>query len=141
MIKLVEVDHRSIIDQAQLYNLLAERTPEQSISHRKMPTWEEHRSFVESKPYMMWALILNDDGDTVGSIYLTYQFEIGIFIYQMFQGQGYAKAAILEIMDLYPGELLANINPNNTASLALFAKLGFKQIQVTYRYERTDDSG
>jgi hypothetical protein len=30
-----------------LYALLAERTPEQSISHKKMPTWEEHLEHIK----------------------------------------------------------------------------------------------
>jgi hypothetical protein len=39
-----------------LYVLLEQRTPEQSISHRKMPTLPEHRAFIKSKPYLAWYL-------------------------------------------------------------------------------------
>lgn len=116
-----------------LYQLLAERRPEESISHRAMPTWAEHMAFVKSRPYAAWYVIAA--GDLVGACYLTHACEIGIGILREFRGNGYAKAAIAELMRLHPRpEYLANIAPRNLVSLKLFESIGFKgPIQVTLR--------
>ena len=114
-----------------LYLLLEERTVEQSISHKSMPTYQEHEAFVESKPYHVWYLIVFDER-YVGSIYLTKQREIGVFIFNKFKGNGFGGDAIRLLMEKWPGKFLANINPDNLYSIELFKKLGFNQIQVTY---------
>ena len=38
-----------------LYELLARRT--HNISHKEMPTFEQHCDFVKSDPYRVWFLI------------------------------------------------------------------------------------
>jgi len=119
-----------------LFRLLGERQPEESISHRAMPTWEDHQRFVNSRPYLAWYII-HADGADAGACYLTNAGEIGIGILREFRGNGYAKAAITELMRLHPRqEYLANINPRNLVSLKLFESIGFKgPIQVTLRKE------
>lgn len=134
--RLVDVypDHEA--KAALLFDLLAEREAHQSISHRQMPTWHEHLEFVARQPYLAWYVI-EDAGDWVGACYLTRSGEIGIGILLAHQRRGLAKAAIAELMLLWPRpEYLANINPHNLVSLKLFASLGFKgPIQVTLRKE------
>ena len=34
-----------------LFDLLKERNPRVNISHKKMPTYNQHRKFIKSKPY------------------------------------------------------------------------------------------
>lgn len=117
-----------------LWQLLQERTPSQSISHQKMPTWNEHCLFVANHPYLAWYLIEIDE--VVGSVYLTHLNEIGIFIFIEHQGKGYASKAIKLLMKKHPRpQYLANINPANDGSIKMFQKLGFKHIQNTYSYE------
>jgi len=118
-----------------LYELLYERTPEQSISHKKMPTIDEHFAFFDSVPYELWMMIFNDDDVAVGSIYLTHNREVGIFIKKEHQGKGYGKNAIGLLREYSPGRLLANINPYNAKSRTMFEKMGAKMIQVTYELE------
>jgi RimJ/RimL family protein N-acetyltransferase len=133
-IELVEVCDVDFDDISFLYRLLTERTPEQSISHKTMPSWGDHVAFVKSKPYKAWYLVTHNNV-VVGAIYLTKQSEIGIAISENERGNGYAKEAIQELMKLHDGPFLANINPNNWASRCLFDRLGFKFIQVTYSHE------
>jgi RimJ/RimL family protein N-acetyltransferase len=119
-----------------LYELLAEREPEASISHRKMPSFEEHAKFVESKPYKAWYVVMVD-GIPIGSVYLTHKNEIGIFIKKYYQGQHYGKAAIRALILKHPEkEYLANIAPGNARSISLFEKLGFDLIQLTMRKDQ-----
>jgi len=98
-----------------------------------MPTRSEHEAFVRSRPYPHWYLIWADVY-IVGAVYLTTQDEIGIGILRAFRRHGYASEAIALLLRKHPGKrFLANINPLNTKSVALFQKLGFKgPIQVTY---------
>lgn len=114
-----------------LYELLGERKPEESISHKRMPTWEEHCDFVRSRPYTAWYII-DIDSEPVGAVYLSRQREVGIGIFKRHRGKGYAKQAITELLEKYPGKVYANINPANGPSISLFRSLNFQgPIQVT----------
>ena len=117
-----------------LYQLLKERPPVANISHREMPTWEEHKRFVGSHPYEAWYLIADRD-DVVGTVYLTRADEIGISIFEKYQGRGHARLAITALIKAHPRErYLANISPRNDSSLSLFKRLGFTHISETYEY-------
>lgn len=114
-----------------LYVLLGERSIKQSISHKKMPSFDEHIKFIRSRPYPYWYLI-KVRKKYVGAIYLTDRREIGIGIFNDCRRNGYAETAIRKLMKLHPGKFLANINPKNRASIYLFKKVGFNRIQATY---------
>lgn len=118
-----------------LYKLLEERTPEQSISHKEMPSLLEHTHFVKNHPYLCWYLIKTSPNMYVGSIYLTKNRELGIFIFEHHKGFGYAEKAITSLLEKYPGRILANINPKNEVSLKFFKRLGAKHIQSTFEIE------
>ena len=115
-----------------LYGLLAERTPDQSISHKAMPTWDEHVKFVTHNPYKEWNFIY-DNNQVVGAVYVTEKNEIGLGIFKRYQGRGYATRAV-KIMKARHGKLYANINPANEASIKLFKKFGAQHIQNTYEF-------
>lgn len=117
-----------------LYELLSERDPRANISHKKMPTYKEHLKFIKSKPYSRWYIIYYNNEKT-GSIYLSKQNEIGIFIKNEMQGKGIGRNALKLIMEKNgPGRYLANINPKNKKSIQFFKKNGFKLIQYTYEF-------
>ena len=115
------------------YELLREREPHQNISHKSLPSWHEHCSFMEGKPYLSWHWFNAADRYPAGCVYLTRRNEIGIAVLKRYRGQGLAKSAVEELMSRHVGErLLANIAPGNDASLLLFRGLGFGgPIQVT----------
>jgi len=114
-----------------LYELLEERTPDQSISHKETPTFEEHEFFVNSNPYLVWYFIEHDKV-IMGSIYLTNNREIGIFIFKKHKSKGFGKVAVEALMEKHPGKFLANIAPTNKESIQFFEGLDFKLIQKTY---------
>lgn len=130
-------DHPALNTAGFLYDLLAERTKLQSISHKAMPTLEQHVSFIMSRPYGDdWYLVHVRDVGLVGAVYLTSQREIGVSILCAHRFYGYGTAAVRALMAAHPGgQFLANINPANAASIAMFAKLGFHHIQNTYAHE------
>ena len=53
-----------------LFDLLKERDPRASISHKKMPSYDEHVNFVKSTPYSKWYIIFKSE-QKVGTIYLS----------------------------------------------------------------------
>lgn len=114
----------------ELYKLLIERTPDQSISHKVVPTYGNHLKFVRSKPYRDWFIIIKHISsgiDLLGTIYFTYNNEVGIFIPNRFQQKGIGSEALKEIINKYPTEILyANINPKNIRSIKFFQKHGFE---------------
>ncbi len=124
----------SVYDRADhhklLFQLLSEREETTNISHAKMPEWDKHVGFVDSHPYEAWYFI---GPEPVGACYLTKQNEIGIFIFKDHQGKGHGPKAVKALMELHgKRRYLANINPRNEKSAALFAALGFKPVQHTY---------
>lgn len=116
-----------------LYNLLAERTPDESISHKKMPEYEEHVRFIIGYPYKSWYLIQSwnePELPFVGGIYINYDNSIGIGIFNKYKRQSYASAAIRALMDFHKEPYyFANINPKNLKSKELFKRLGFKHTE------------
>ena len=119
-------------DHKFLFVLLSQRKPSENISHKKMPTFDQHVKFVMSKPYAKWYVIFLDQ-NRVGSIYLTPQNEIGIHVIEEIRGKNVAKEAMSILMKKNPrSRFLANINPKNTKSIKFFTKNGFNLIQNTY---------
>lgn len=127
-----------------LWELMKEVEPHQAISHKEMPSWEEHLSFVGRYPYRAWYLI-EADGVFVGMVFFSRRNEIGIRIFRAHHRKGHGKWAIAEIVRLWTKEVaksgrpsvqraafIANINPGNAASQETFKALGFKHAQSTY---------
>lgn len=120
-----------------LYALLIEREPHQSISHKRMPTVEEHLAFVRSNPYAEWWLLVRGINTCIGGAYVTRANEIGIAIFNRHRRHGYGRLAVQMIVKQHKGKrLLANIAPGNEVSRSMFEKLGFTLIQNTF--ERTE---
>ena len=126
-LKLIsEKDHKF------LYELLKEREPSTNISHKKMPTFNQHVNFVLSKPYLKWYIILQGI-DKVGSIYLSKQNEIGIFLKKESHHAGIGTMALKLVMKKNPKKgYLANVNPKNKKLIEFFKNNNFKILQYTY---------
>ena len=134
---LVKLKAVSKSDYRFLYNLLMERDARANISHKKMPTYNQHVAFVSAKPYSKWYVILSDT-NKAGSIYLTSQNEIGIFIKKSFQGKQLGNIALHKLIQKNPKKrYLANVNPQNKKSMHFFKNNGFKLIQYTFELCKT----
>lgn len=127
-----------------LYELLREREDEhQNNISFKLPEFDEHIRFVQSNPYRYWYLIeAPAPMGLVGYISATRRNEIGIVLKRTARRRGYGGAALQQFIDTHKplpaipsersGRWLANINPANEASKALFRSLGFSHIQETF---------
>ena len=78
----------------------------------------------------------------MGYVSATHINEIGVVILKAHRRKGYAMAAVKGLMEMHKphkarpsvinGHWLANVNPVNAPSRALFEELGGRLIQVTY---------
>ena len=119
-------------DHRFLYQHLKERNPTANISHKKMPTYAEHVKFVLSHPYSKWYIIIHKN-KKVGTIYLTKQNEIGIFIKNKMQDKRIGQRTLELLMEKNPRKrYLANVSPKNKKSIRFFTRNAFKLIQYTY---------
>jgi RimJ/RimL family protein N-acetyltransferase len=118
-----------------LHNLLAQRNSIVNISHKRMPTWEEHVKFVKSKPYSKWYVIYNND-EKIGSIYLSNQNEVGIHLLKKYENESIYLESIKKLMLLnLKIKFRVNVSPKNKNYIVLFKKLGFKMVQHTYELD------
>ena len=137
MDRLEIIDLKQVIktDYRFLYQILKEREMDTNISHKKMPTYNEHIDFVQSKPYSKWYIIYFGR-KKVGSVYISKQNEIGIFIKKKFLKKGIGTKVLKIILEKNPKKrFLANINPKNKKSIEFFKKNGFKLLQKTYELQ------
>lgn len=157
MIKLVDIyDGARIRDGALefLYELMKEREPEINISHRELPTFEQHRQFVTRRPYRFWYLIEAVDFETrnpardhpwIGYVSATHSNEIGIVLLKDWRGHGFGKLVVQELIALHrpnpaepsvrTGTWIANVAPANERSRRMFEGLGFRKIQETFEFQ------
>ena len=76
MISLIEITN-SKNHILESYRLLKLRNS--SISHKKEPTFEEHKNFVINHPYRFWFLVKSSK-EYIGSVYLKHDNSIGLNI-------------------------------------------------------------
>lgn len=128
-----------------MYALLTEREPNQSISHRYMPSREEHQAFFNKPGYRAWYVIC-DGATAVGSVYITVRNELGISVFAAHRRKGYATFAVKQMRYIWsktlsslsgnhPKAFFANVNPDNAASIAFWKAQGFRHVQNTYRFD------
>ena len=118
-----------------LFNLLKERDPRANISHKKVPIYSEHVKFVKSRPYSKWYII-EKSKIKIGSIYLSKNDEIGIFLKKIHNGKSFGNEVLRLLMQKNPRtRYLANVSPKNFHSMKFFKNNGFKLIQYTFELE------
>jgi RimJ/RimL family protein N-acetyltransferase len=128
-----------------LWDLMEEVSSDQAISHKGMPTWEDHLDFVhraeqgltERNGVLYDGFYLIEVGDRiVGYVSLTSLHWIGIRLFRSEQGEGYGPQAVKLLIERHGHRrYVANINPMNSPSRKMFSSLGFKPVQVTYALE------
>ena len=123
-------------DMLFLYELLKNKDPSTNISHKKMPSYDEHVEFVMSKPYTNWYII-ECDKKNVGSIYLSKRDEIGISINNDFEYDQIAKMALKLLMKINPRKRYrVNVSPKNIRLQEFFLKSGFTGFEYVYEMKK-----
>jgi len=123
-------------DMLFLYDLLKNKDPNSNISHKKMPSYDEHIKFVSSKPYTNWYVIEYDEKNT-GAIYLSKLDEIGISIGSDYEYEQIAKVAIKLLMELNPRKrYLVNVSPKDIRTQEFLLKNGFSGLEYVYEMKK-----
>jgi len=121
-----------------LYRLLESR--EHSISHVKLPSYEEHSSFVSNHPYRCWYLIINDTV-VVGSVYVQFDNSVGIVFQQTMACEKLDQVICLLRETIQPLEAITSIRYKDFFFNVPFAdenhrkclqELGYIPIQTSY---------
>ena len=127
-------------DSRLLYRLLSKRTC--SISHQKMPTYENHLAFVCSNPYRFWYLVY--DLVPIGSFYVQSDNSIGLNLVT------YEKRHVAAIIEFIVNELTAhppapslvaenfffNVAYHNNTLRRYLEELGLNPIQISYSVKK-----
>jgi RimJ/RimL family protein N-acetyltransferase len=149
MMKLIPVDPTNEEHVRFLYELFLSRPESARISSKgEPPTFKEHRHFVENHPYADWSLVQLSDASwaggplefPIGAVFISQPArpsvvgdELSVDILPTYRGMGHAERALSLMMEKHaPRRFIANVAPENYASMALFKKLGFKLCQVTF---------
>ena len=115
-----------------LYDLLKNRDPIANISHKKMPSYDEHVNFILSNPYTIWYTI-EYEGEKTGSIYLSKQDEIGISLVDNSLYDKIGKSVIKLLIKNNPRKrYLAKTSPQNKKLQNFFINNGFTGLEYTY---------
>ena len=118
-----------------LYTLLEERSSTVNISHKKMPTFLQHKKFIKSNPYSYWYMIFFKNAK-IGTIYITNLNEIGLHLKKEFKNLKIESVILEKLFCKHPrNRYLVNINPKNKMVIHLFKKMGFKLLQHTYELD------
>lgn len=121
-----------------LYELLKERDPINNISHKKIPTFSQHKKFIKSKPYSKWYIIYVDK-KKCGTVYLTELNEIAFQLKKEFHDKKIEFYVLKLIMEKNPRtRYLANVSPKNKKKNGFFKINGFNLIQYTYEFMPED---
>ena len=115
-----------------LYDLLKIRDPLANISHKKMPSYDEHVNFILSNPYPIWYII-EYEGKKIGSVYLSKQDEIGISLVDNSLYDKIGKSVIKLLIKNNPRKrYLAKVSPQNKKLQNFFVNNGFIGLEYTY---------
>ena len=114
-----------------LFNHLKERDPREKISHKKMPTYDEHVKFVLSKPYSKWYIIF-ERNKKIGSVYLTKADELGLHLKKEYFRESLLKEILESLMKSEPNKrFVFNVSPRNKKFMKFLQKNGYMISQQT----------
>jgi hypothetical protein len=140
-IELIKVDYSSSHINL-LFDVLKNRPSNINISHNKLPSYQKHKKFVNSKPYRYWFLIFSSNR-LIGSVFITRLNEISIKLKKN-NSLFYKETLNLLIENLKPligipskrsSNFLINVSYKDKSLISLLKKMKLKKIQETYKIE------
>ena len=132
----VELNKINNDDISFLYTLLENRDPSYNISHKIMPSYDEHERFVKTRPYTNWYVILLNS-KKIGAAYLSLDDEIGISFLPEYDNEVLRKNSLTELINKNPRKkYFANINPKNEKYKQFLTKYGFVLFS---KYNKNED--
>ena len=121
-----------------LYTLLKNRS--HSISHKGLPSFDEHAEFVQNHPYRKW-IIVKDAEIAIGSVYIQYDNSIGLNvdslvtceqIIKILKGIYTSYLPLPAVPSVRFGEFFLNVATDNKMLQKKLLNAGFFEIQRTF---------
>ena len=116
-----------------LFEILKSRDSKSNISHTRMPSYKNHKQFVNSKPYRYWFIILSSNL-VIGNAYITRLNEISIKLKKN-SSLYYQETLSLLINNFKPlkaipskrrNGFLINVSAKDKNLINLFSRMGLK---------------
>ena len=122
-----------------LFELLKTRSRKNSISHRTLPTFKQHKAFVQARPYRYW-FIIEVSGLFSGATYITKTNSVAIHLINN-NKKIYEEVLSFIIKNIEPLKPLpsirgkdytVNLSTKNNIYSKVIISLGGKKVQDTY---------
>ena len=121
-----------------LYELLIKR--KHNISHKEMPTYDDHRKFVNNHPYRYWYIVISNK-IPIGSFYIKFDNSIGLNILEeskeiienILNFINSNMEPIESIKSMIPDYFFVNIPSSNINLIKIFKDLNKKSIQASFQ--------
>ena len=121
-----------------LYTQLKNRS--HSISHKSVPSFDEHAEFVQNHPYRKW-IIVKDTEIAIGNVYIQYNNSIGLNVDSLVSCEQINKI-LKEIYASHSplpaepsvrfGEFFLNVATDNKMLQKKLSSLGFSEVERTF---------
>ena len=128
-----------------LYQILVQR--EHSISHKQIPSFEQHRQFVLNHPYKHWIIVSNRS-QKVGAVYVCFDNSVGIHI---LPGSMFCRSSvILEVLKQFkpvpgrassvPDDFVFNVADGDIEYEKDLIRCGAVRLQATFCIKEYNDN-
>ena len=121
-----------------LYTQLKNRS--HSISHKSVPSFDEHTEFVQNHPYRKW-IIVRDTEIAIGNVYIQYNNSIGLNvdsfvsceqINKILKGIYASYLPLPAVPSVRFGEFFLNVATANKMLQKKLTNLGFSEVERTF---------
>ena len=120
--------------------------PNASTTGNPLPLFENSKKFVmkylyenENHEYDKWYMVINDEDEILGNVYIKKKNIISYHILEKYQKQGFGETAVKLMMKKNPRKTyFAVVNMNNKPSIEFIKKFKFKE--KAFIFEKTNDS-
>lgn len=121
-----------------LYGQLEERL--HSISHKVMPSFDDHSTFVRNHPYRKWVIVKNKK-KVIGNVYIQFDNSISLHL-EPSDNFGLFREAMSQVYGLYSplpaepsvrfGEFFFRVPSGDHILQENLSKLGFGEVERTF---------
>jgi RimJ/RimL family protein N-acetyltransferase len=121
-------------------------TPNRSTTGNPLPLFEDSKKFVmkylyenENHEYDKWYMVINDEDEILGNVYINKKNMIAYHILEKYQRQGFGETAVKLMMEKNPRKrYFAIVNMKNKSSIEFIKKFKFKE--KSFIFEKINDS-
>ena len=109
--------------------------PNASTTGNPLPLFENSKKFVmkylyenENHEYDKWYMVINDEDEILGNVYINKKNQIAYYILKKYQRQGFGEKAVKLMMKENPRKrYFAIVNMKNKPSIEFIKKFKFKE--------------